>query len=115
MIVVIFEAFPGEEQRNQYLDLAAKLRSELSKIDGFISIERFQSINDPGKILSLSFWENEKSIMQWRNLELHRKAQIEGRKTIFDNYRLRVAAVTRDYSMTEREQAPNDSKTIHTN
>jgi len=113
MIAVIFEAFPSEGKWDDYLEIAAKLRPELSKIDGFISVERFQSLTDPGKVLSLSFWKDEESIKQWRHLELHRMAQKEGRASIFDNYRLRVADIIRDYGMNEREQAPPDSKNVH--
>ncbi|HEU0109642.1 MAG TPA: antibiotic biosynthesis monooxygenase [Flavisolibacter sp.] len=114
MVAVLFEAFPAKGKWDEYMDIAAKLRPELNQIEGFISIERFQSVHNPQKVLSLSFWKDEESIRQWRNIELHRIAQKEGRSSIFDNYRLRVATVQRDYGMTEREQAPGDSKTIHT-
>src|SRR5215813_8576615 len=113
MIAVIFEAIPAKGKRDSYFDLAGHLRSELEKIDGFISVERFQSITNPEKFLSLSFWKNEASVRQWRNTELHRMAQKEGRNTIFEDYRLRVATVMRDYGMREREQAPRDSKIVH--
>ena len=113
MITVIFEAFPAKGKWDEYLDIAAKLKPELNKIEGFISIERFQSIANPEKVLSLSFWENEESIAQWRNIELHRAAQVKGRKSIFEDYRIRIANVVRDYSLTSREQAPMDSKSIH--
>lgn len=113
MIAVIFEAFPSKGKWEDYLNIAAQLKPELTKIEGFISVERFQSISDPEKVLSLSFWKDEESIRQWRNLELHRMAQKEGRASIFDNYRLRVADVIRDYGMNEREHAPSDSKTVH--
>jgi heme-degrading monooxygenase HmoA len=113
MIAVIFEAVPAKGKWEEYFDIATGLKPALSKIEGFISIERFQSVNNPGKVLSLSFWENEESVQQWRNIELHREAQSKGRKTIFDDYRLRVATVVRDYGMTEREQAPPDSQFIH--
>jgi heme-degrading monooxygenase HmoA len=113
MIAVIFEAFPTAGQWEHYLDLAARLRPELSTIEGFISIERFQSITHPEKVLSLSFWKDEASIRQWRNVELHRMAQAEGRKSVFADYRLRIAEVQRDYGMTDRTQAPDDSKSIH--
>ena len=113
MIAVIFEAFPVAGQWEHYLDLAARLRPELSTIKGFISIERFQSISHPEKVLSLSFWQDEESIRQWRNVELHRMAQTEGRTSVFDNYRIRVAEVHRDYSLSDRNQAPGDSQSIH--
>ena len=113
MIAVIFEAFPAKGKWDEYLDIAVRLRPELNKIAGFISIERFQSMTHPEKVLSLSFWEDEESIKQWRNIELHRAAQKEGRNSIFDDYRLRIAQVQRDYGMTDRVQAPDDSKTIH--
>lgn len=113
MVAVIFEAIPAKGKWDEYLDFAAELKPELSKIEGFLSIERFQSISNPEKVLSLSFWKDEKSIQQWRNIELHRHAQTEGRKNIFNDYRLRVASVIRDYGMNEREQAPQDSKCIH--
>jgi heme-degrading monooxygenase HmoA len=112
MVAVIFEAFPAKGKWDKYLDIAAGLRPELSKLEGFISIERFQSITNPEKMLSLSFWKDEESINQWRNTELHRMAQKKGRNSIFDNYRLRVADVQRDYGMMDRDQAPIDSKTI---
>ncbi len=112
-IAVIFEVMPAEGKKQEYLDIAAALKPELEKIDGFISIERFQSIYDPGKILSLSFWRDEAAIRQWRNLELHRDAQVKGRAEIFSGYRLRIAGVIRDYGMFDRTEAPADSKTFH--
>jgi heme-degrading monooxygenase HmoA len=113
MIAVLFEAFPKEGKQQKYFDLATQLKPELFKIDGFISIERFQSINDPKKLLSLSFWRDEESIKQWRNIELHRYAQKQGRSSIFENYEIKIADVTRSYSMQNREEAPIDSKFIH--
>ena len=113
MIAVIFEVFPADGKREKYLDIAAALKPELSKIKGFISVERFQSLADPNKVLSLSFWEDEQSIAQWRNLEQHRNAQKAGRNFVFDDYRLRVANVIRDYGMNNRREAPADSKIIH--
>lgn len=113
MVAVIFEVIPAEGKRDEYLDIAAKLKPELIKIEGFISIERFQSLTNPEKILSLSFWENEESIRHWRNLEMHRAAQEKGRAEVFADYRLRVADVKRDYGMSEREQVPQDSAEFH--
>jgi heme-degrading monooxygenase HmoA len=113
MIAVIFEAVPAQGKWDEYLDIAARLRPELDKIEGFISIERFQSIADPGKVLSLSFWKDEESIGRWRTLELHRDAQKAGRSSIFGDYRLRIAFVQRDYGKHDREQAPGDSQQIH--
>jgi heme-degrading monooxygenase HmoA len=113
MIAVIFEAVVEPEQEEQYLEIAAKLRSQLEAIDGFISIERFHSLAAPGKILSLSFWRDEDSVKRWRIFPQHRDAQNVGRDGIFDNYRIRVATVTRDYSLHEREQAPSDSLQAH--
>ena len=113
MIAVIFEAVPYPDQRNAYLDAAAALRPQLEKIDGFISIERFESLVSPGKILSLSYWRDEEAVRRWRNLEAHRRIQSEGRKSIFADYRLRVAQVLRDYGMTGRDQAPADSRAVN--
>ena len=113
MIAVIFEVIPNEGKRQDYLDIASNLRPALDRIEGFISIERFQSLTNPEKVLSLSFWKDEASITQWRNVELHRMAQREGRRSIFNDYRLRVASVIRDYGMKERAEAPNDSKVVH--
>jgi len=113
MIAVIFEVFPAEGKVQEYLDIATNLKPQLEKIDGFISIERFSSLVEEGKILSLSFWRDEKAIEAWRNLESHRLAQEKGRGGVFSNYRLRVANVCRDYGMNNREQAPSDSKNIH--
>ena len=113
MIAVIFEVIPAVGKKQEYLDIAADLFSELEKIDGFISIERFQSLVNPGKILSLSFWTDEEAIKTWRNLEVHRTAQVKGRSRVFSDYRLRVAAVVRDYGMNERDEAPTDSRNRH--
>lgn len=113
MIAVIFEVQPKAELRGAYLDVAASLRPMLADIDGFLSIERFESLSQPGKILSLSFWRDEESVKQWRNLQAHRHAQDAGRGHIFDTYRLRVAHVLRDYGMDDRDQAPVDSRLIH--
>jgi heme-degrading monooxygenase HmoA len=106
MHVVIFEVEPEAARRQDYLDIAARLRPELERIDGFISIERFQSLSEPGKILSLSFWRDEAAVAAWRRQEEHREAQRAGRDGIFRNYRLRVAAVVRDYGMHDRAEAP---------
>jgi len=106
MIAVIFEAEPREGQQDAYLAIAAELRPELANIDGFISIERFQSLADPGKVLSLSWWRDEAAVAEWRRLERHRAAQRAGRERVFRDYRLRVAQVLRDYGMQDRKQAP---------
>jgi heme-degrading monooxygenase HmoA len=108
MIAVIFEVEPTE--RGDYLRIAAELRPLLDQVNGFISIERFQSLNDDQRILSLSFWRDEAAIAQWRTLEAHRAAQLEGRARIFHDYRLRIANVVRDYGMRERDEAPEDSR-----
>jgi heme-degrading monooxygenase HmoA len=113
MIAVIFEVCPKSERKGDYLDIAAHLRPLLDEIDGFISIERFESLSQPGKILSLSFWRDEQAVETWRQLEVHRAAQSKGRAEIFEDYRLRVASVIRDYGMFEREQVPADSAKIH--
>jgi heme-degrading monooxygenase HmoA len=113
MIAVIFEVQPGEGRRQAYLDIAADLVPLLSEIDGFISVERFESLTTPGKLLSLSFWRDEEAIAAWRALEKHRDAQRAGRSGIFADYRLRVAGVIRDYGMLQREDAPEDSREIH--
>lgn len=113
MITVIFEVIPKEGREQDYLSLAASLKPELAKVKGFISIERFQSLSQPDKILSLSFWTDKEAVMEWRNLEMHRGAQSEGRTEIFKDYHLRIAHVLRDYGMFDREQAPEDSRSIH--
>ncbi|NHZ80180.1 antibiotic biosynthesis monooxygenase [Massilia sp. CCM 8695] len=113
MIAVIFEVIPHETQRQAYLDTDARLRPQLEQMDGFLSIERFQSLSDAGKILSLSFWRDEEAVRAWRNHGLHRETQEQGRAFIFADYRLRVAAVMRDYGMHERAQAPADSRIRH--
>ena len=113
MIAVIFEVWPLAENKQAYLDIAASLRPLLDQVDGFISIERFQSLSDPSKLLSLSFFRDEAAIAQWRQLEAHREAQAAGRSAIFQDYRLRIAAVVRDYGLNEREQAPTDSRARH--
>ena len=110
MIAVIFEVFPTEDGKPEYLKIAAELRSFLENIDGFISIERFQSLTEEGKILSLSFWRDENSIAEWRNVSEHRNAQRKGKEYLFRSYRIRVAEVVRDYTETDRNEAPADSK-----
>ena len=113
MIAVIFEFTPAPGRKQEYLDLAAALKPEVERIDGFISIERFESITSPGRFVSLSFWRDEESLRAWRNVAQHRKAQAKGRGGIFSGYRLRVAGVVRDYSHAERGQAPADSVAFH--
>ncbi|WP_072389134.1 antibiotic biosynthesis monooxygenase [Hyphomicrobium sp. CS1BSMeth3] len=113
MIAVIFEVTPAEGRKEEYLDIAASLRPVLEKIDGFISVERFQSLTDPKKVLSLSFFRDEEAVRQWRNTMAHRGAQAKGRAGIFADYRLRIAIVIRDYGMNEREEAPADSRAVH--
>jgi heme-degrading monooxygenase HmoA len=113
MIAVIFEVTPRDGHADAYLQLAAGLRARLETIDGFISVERFQSLTQPGKLLSLSFWRDEAAVQRWRELEAHRAAQRAGRGEHFADYRLRVAQVQRDYGMNEREQAPADSRDLH--
>jgi heme-degrading monooxygenase HmoA len=113
MIAVIFEVWPADGEKNHYLDLAAALRADLMQIDGFISIERFQSLSEPGKLLSLSFWRDELAVAAWRNHTAHRETQAIGRSGVFDNYRLRIATVMRDYGLRERGEAPADSRAAH--
>lgn len=113
MIAVIFEVTPQPGHYQRYLDIAAALKSELMDIDGFISIERFQSLVDPSRVLSLSFWRDEAAVVEWRNRDAHRQAQTCGRASVFADYRLRVAHVMRDYGMREREQAPADNRAVH--
>jgi len=113
MMAVIFEVQPALGQRGAYLDAAAALRPLLEGIDGFLSIERFESLGTPGKLLSLSFWRDEEAVARWRQAEAHRATQQAGRARIFDGYRLCVAAVVRDYGMHDRAQAPADSRALH--
>ena len=113
MIAIIFEAWPAPGRGGDYLDIAAALRPELEGIEGFLSVERFQSLSEPGKLLSLSFFRDEEAVRAWRSLPSHRAAQARGRSGVFSDYRLRVAAVLRDYGKDERSQAPDDSRSLH--
>ena len=113
MIAVIFEVWPKDGKAPEYFDIAASLRSALEKIDGFISIERFESVTTRGKFLSISFWRDETAVAAWRNVEGHRVAQARGRGEIFSDYRIRVASVIRDYGMNSREETPSDSRNAH--
>ena len=113
MIAVIFEVWPKPEHRKDYFDIAAELKPVLEQIDGFISVERFESLTEKGKFLSLSIFRDEAAVEAWRNTQPHRVAQGKGRAQIFANYRLRVASVIRDYGLTEREEAPKDSRARH--
>ncbi|MGH6908361.1 MAG: antibiotic biosynthesis monooxygenase family protein [Aestuariivirga sp.] len=113
MIAVIFEVWPAPGEERHYLDLAEALRAELVAMDGFISIERYRNLNEPEKLLSLSFWRDEAAVAAWRNTPSHRATQKKGRDGVFSNYRLRIATVLRDYGMNERAEAPDDSKKAH--
>jgi heme-degrading monooxygenase HmoA len=113
MIAVIFEVWPADGRKQEYLEVAAALRPLLEQIDGFVSIERFESLSEPGKILSLSFFRDEAAVQTWRNTAEHRAAQAQGRAGVFRDYRLRIAGVIRDYGMHQREQAPADSRARH--
>jgi heme-degrading monooxygenase HmoA len=113
MIAVIFEVEPREGLTQSYLDHAAILKPTLDKMDGFISVERFESLAQPGKYLSLSFWRDEEAVKGWRNTPEHRHTQGIGRTQVFTDYRLRVASVVRDYGMYERDEAPKDSREAH--
>ena len=110
MLAVIFEVTPSEEGKSEYLEIAAELREFLENRDGFISIERFQSLTEEGKILSLSFWHDENAVTKWRNVLAHSNAQKKGKESLFQTYRIRVAEVIRDYTATDRNEAPADSK-----
>ena len=113
MIAVIFEFTAVPERRQEYLDLAAALGERLKGFDGFVSIERFQSLSDPSRYVSLSFWRDEEAVRRWRNVQQHREAQAKGRGGIFSGYRLRVAQVLRDYTHDRRAQTPEDSVRLH--
>lgn len=113
MVTIIFEVWPHPEHRDGYLNWAADLKNELLKMEGFLSIERFQSLTDPDKLLSLQFWRDEECLARWRQLEAHRAAQSAGRSKMFREYRLRVAEVVRDYGLNAREEAPSDSRAAH--
>jgi heme-degrading monooxygenase HmoA len=105
--------WPAEASAEEYLCIASSLRAELETFDGFVSIERFESLATKGKYLSLSFWRDEEAVRNWRNFEEHRSAQVKGRSGVFSNYRLRVASVVRDYGKSERGEAPSDSRDVH--
>jgi heme-degrading monooxygenase HmoA len=113
LIAVIFESWPKDGKMQTYLDMGAGLAPLLSQIDGFISIERFQSFSDPKKLLALSIWRDEAAVDAFRNWKVHRGVQSNSRRDVFDDYRLRVAAILRDYGMNDREQAPRDSREAH--
>ena len=113
MIAVLFEVRPADGRAADYLDAAATLRHELERIDGFVSVERFQSLADPDRLLSLSFWRDEAAVERWRNHDAHRLAQRAGRAGLLADYRLRIAHVVRDYGMHDREAAPGDSRSYH--
>lgn len=113
MIAVLFEVRVADAARGEYLDIAASLKRELEKIDGFISVKRFQSLGEPHKLLSLSFFRDEEAVAAWRRKSCHRAAQARGRGGLFDDYRLRIAEVVRDYGLKAREQAPIDSRRSH--
>jgi heme-degrading monooxygenase HmoA len=113
MIAVIFEVMPHPDRKSEYLDIAAAMRPMVEEVEGFISVERFQSLTNPDKLLSLSFFEDEEAVARWRSLQAHRAAQRQGREGIFSDYHLRIAHVIRDYGMFDRAEAPTDSVAMH--
>ena len=113
MIVVIFESWPKPGNGETYLKMGQSMSSLVEGFDGFISIERFESVVEPGKFVALSYWRDEESVAAWRNVAEHRRIQDGSRRSVFNDYRLRVATVMRDYSMENREQAPPDSVAAH--
>ena len=113
MIAVIFEVEPEEGMTEPYLEMAAKMRALVDTVPGFISVERFQSITNPSKLLSLSFWEDEAALEHWRKMPEHRGAQTAGRNRMFRGYRLKVVSVMRDYGHDDRAEAPEDSRALH--
>lgn len=113
MIAVIFEVMPHPDRKDDYLDLAAEMKPLVDQVDGFISVERFQSLTNPDKLLSLSFFRDEEAVQNWRKLTAHRKAQAKGRGGIFTDYHLRIAHVIRDYGLSDRAEAPQDSRASH--
>ncbi|MCR9156996.1 MAG: antibiotic biosynthesis monooxygenase [Rhodobacteraceae bacterium] len=113
MIAIIFEVMPADGQKEAYLDIAATMRPMVEQVEGFISVERFQSLTNPDKLLSISFFEDEDAVHRWRKLAAHRNAQSKGRNGIFSDYHLRVCHVMRDYGMFDRDQAPEDSVKVH--
>jgi len=113
MIAVIFEVIPADGRKDEYLDIAAAMRPMVEEVEGFISVERFQSLTNPDKLLSVSFFEDEAAVIRWRKLSAHRNAQSKGRGGIFEDYRLRVTQVMRDYGLNDRAQAPEDSVAMH--
>jgi heme-degrading monooxygenase HmoA len=113
MIAIIFEVVPAAGRKPDYLAIAAEMRPLLDEVEGFISVERFQSLTDPDKLLSISFFEDEAAVLRWRRLAAHRSAQATGRAGLFSDYRLRVCHVLRDYGLTDRAEAPEDSLACH--
>jgi heme-degrading monooxygenase HmoA len=113
VITVIFEFTPVEGRFPEYLRLVETLKADLAQAEGFIGLERFESITTPGKFVSLQFWRDEECVRKWRNLQKHRAVQKHGREAIFASYRLRIASVIRDYEKDKRDQAPRDSVELH--
>ena len=113
MIAVIFELIPAEGRASDYFSMAMSLKADVESMDGFISVERFESVTTPGKFVSLSFWRDEEALQRWREQGRHRAMQVAGRAGVFADYRLRIASVIRDYGMTDRAEAPADSLALH--
>lgn len=113
MIAVIFEVTPAEGRAPDYFSMAMSLKADVEAVDGFISVERFESVTTPGKYVSLSFWRDEEALQNWRRHGRHRMMQKAGRESVFADYRLRIAGVIRDYGMNERAEAPEDSVALH--
>ena len=113
MIAIIFEVIPATGRKDAYLDIAAQMRPLVEEVEGFISVERFQSLTNPDKLLSISFFEDEAAVERWRQLARHRNAQSKGRAGLFSDYRIKVCHVLRDYGLTDRAEAPEDSRAEH--
>lgn len=108
-VVVLFEVKPTKEGMQRYLDLAAMLKPMLAGFEGFIRAERFTSITEDGKLLSMNVWESEEAVERWRNVMEHRMSQQEGRDKLFESYRITVCSTLREYTDTDRTEAPSDS------
>jgi len=102
MHVVVFEVTVKPDVGHRYFDIAAELKPELEKIDGFLSVERFESMLTPHKYLSLSFWRDEDSVARWREHGMHQSAQMLGKSEIFADFRISVAEIKRQYTLADR-------------
>lgn len=82
-----------------YAEMNEATFAEIEKIDGYLGYEAFR--NAEGFGVNISYWKDVQSLLNWKNNQLHQKAQELGKKMWYKNYKLRICTVDRDYEFTK--------------